>query len=97
MAAIAALPSLFRHERPLGAPTQAMPALKMRPKSLHRFFSSFLQFDSALVNLLSNIPCGLISLFVQGILGIRSEGCFGGVPQEPRIFMFIFFPFFPCS
>ena len=94
MAAIAALPSLFRHERPLGAPTQAMPALKMRPKSLHRFFSSFLQFDSALVNLLSNNPCCLIRLFVQGILGIRSEGCFDSVPQELLILMLILFSFF---
>ena len=94
MAAIAALPSLFPHERPLGEPTQTMPALELRPKSLHRFFSSFLQFDSALVDLLSNNPCCLIRLFVQGILGIRSEGCFGGVPQELRIFMLILFSFF---
>ena len=41
MAAIAALPSLFPHERPLGAPTQTMPALELRPKSLHRFFFFF--------------------------------------------------------
>ena len=94
MAAIAALPSLFPHERPLGEPTQTMPALELRPKSLHRFFSSFLQFDRALVIYSQIIPCCLIRLFVQGILGIRSEGCFGGVPQELRIFMLILFSFF---
>ena len=82
------MPSLFPHERPLGAPTHAMPALELRPKSLHRFFSSFLQFDRALINLF------LISLFVQGILGIRSEGCFDSVPQELLIFMLILFSFF---
>ena len=60
------MPSLFPHERPLGAPTHAMPALELRPQSLHRFFSSFLQFDRALRNLFSNIPLRLNQL-------IRSE------------------------
>ena len=76
MAAIAALPSLFPHERPLGAPTQAMPALKMRPKSLHRFFSSFLQFDRALVNLLSNIPMRFNLLIRSGISRHPKRGLF---------------------
>ena len=60
------MPSLFPHERPLGAPTHAMPALELRPKSLHRFFSSFLQFDRALRNLFSNIPRRLNQLIRSG-------------------------------
>ena len=67
-----------------------------RPTSLHRFFSPFLQFDSALVIYCQTNPLLLNPLIRSGNSRHpkRNEGCFYGVHQELRIFMLILFSFF---